>query len=155
MSVQQMYPVQGTNKFETTSFPISKSFRISVTGNTAAATSPLVVFPKGSTIIGFRGRVTTALTSTGSATLQLGFSGTRMITLAMAKTTVDAEGDIVGVSVTAGSQKGGPLTLLADDTFDIITGTAKWTLGKIDVDVFYYPPHNAVLGTNYRQYLAT
>ena len=153
MSVQRMYPQQGSKAFETTSLPIVRSFRMSsATGNTATGTWTTEVFPKGSVILGFVGKVTTAFASTGSATLQIGFTGACQLSAATAKTSVDAAGDILGPAAT---NTAGPYALTADDTFDFIVGTAKFNAGAMDVHVIYVPPPDGTCDSTFKQYALT
>ena len=152
MSVQRMYPQQGSRAFETTSLPVVYSFRMTATANSAAGTSQTAVFLKGSTILSFVGKVTTAFTSTGSATLSIGFTGASQLSAAAAKTSVDAIGDILGP---ASTNTAGPYVLAADDTFDFITGTAKWTTGAMDVHVCYVPAPDGVCDSTFKQYALT
>ena len=152
MAIQRYFPMQGSKAFETTSCVVVDTFRVTATGNSAAGTSTLRTYPKGATILGFRGRVTTAFTSTGSGTLSVGFTGTSQLSEVYAKTSIDAVNDIVGPAAT---NTAGPLVLTADDTFDFITGTAKWTTGAMDVDVIYVPPPDGVADSTFYQYALT
>jgi len=75
MAVDKYYPMQGTNKFQTVSFPITKAFSVDIGEDTATGTHTLFTVPKGSVVLGFIGRVTEALESTAAATVQIGFTG--------------------------------------------------------------------------------
>ena len=152
MGTQKYYPMQGSRAFETTSMPIVETFRISASANTAAATTVGPYFPIGSMSLGFVGRVTTAFTSTGSATLTIGFLGTSQLSADVAKTSIDAIGDIVGPTATESPR---PLVLTADDSFDIVVGTTYFSAGNMDVHVTYVPPPDGLAGTIFKQYAAT
>ena len=56
-------------------------------GMQEANTATTQTFKKGDMILGFSAVVTEAMTSAGSATIQLGFSGTTMLSAAVAKAT--------------------------------------------------------------------
>ena len=150
--IQRYYPMQGSKRYETTSAVVVDTFRIAATANTAAATTTLKSFPKGSLILGFVGRVTTAFTSTGSATLQLGFTGASQLSAATAKTDIDGIGDIVGPSST---NTAGPYVCAADDTFDAIVGTTFFSAGEMDIHVVYVPPPDGVADSTFKQYALT
>lgn len=144
---EKFYPL-GKTQFETTALPLCMSFRVDA-GAQAVGTDTIVSFEKGSTILGFRARVTEAGTSAGAATLQIGFTGTTMLSAATALTSFDAIGDIIGPDNSADAAV---YVLTAADTFDFIVGTAALTAGKFDVDIFYYPARSGDLGTAFKEY---
>ena len=134
MGVDKYYPVQGVNKFQTVSFPMTKAFAVDF-GAQSTGTYQTASFPKGAVILGFSARVTEAMETAGAGTLQLGFTGTQMLSSATgsAVAVLDA---VLRPSTTAVKV---PLVLTADDTFDIIVGTTSCTAGKVDVFVTYIP----------------
>lgn len=147
MSQDYIYPVAGDESYRSAGIPIVRAFRLDI-GAQAQGTDTTEIFKKGSLILGFRARVTEAVTSDGSATVQLGFSGTTMLSAATAKTSLDAIGDELGPDNSADAA---PLLLTADDTFDSIVATADLTAGKLDVWVTYVPPE-APLSTDTHEY---
>ena len=150
--IQRYYPMQGSKKYETTGAICVKTFRYSATANSAANTSEGPIFTKGSLILGFCGKVTEAFTSTGSATLTVGFTGTNQLGPDSAKTAIDAIGDVVGVSPT---ESPCAMIVTADDTFDFTVGTAKFSAGQMDFHVVYLPPPDGVADSTFKQYVAT
>jgi len=98
-----------------------------------ANTATTQTFNKGDMILGFSCVVTEALLSAGSATIQLGFAGTTMLSAAVAK--ADAVADYPIGPSNAGDAA--PYVLTANDTFDSIVGAATATAGKVDVTVWY------------------
>ena len=152
--VTRHYPMQGTKRYETTSFLCVKSFRLTATAFSADKTSQLYLFSKGSTILGFVGKVTTAFESTASGKIQIGFTGQSMLSAATAVTSVDAVGDILGPSTT-GAGTAQPYVLVADDTFDAIDTTGAFTAGEMDVHVIYVPPPDGVLDSTFKAYALT
>ena len=144
--------MQGSKRYETTSAVIVDTFRMTATANTAAGTSETRTYPKGATILGIRGRVTTAFTSTGAATLSIGFTGASQLSEVYAKTSIDGYGDIAGPAAT---NTAGPLVLTADDTFDFIVGTAPFTTGAMDIDVVYVPAPDGSADSTFKQYALT
>ena len=152
--IKRLYPFQGKNDFETTNALVTKTLRVSATGNTATGTTTTHLFKKGSIIYGFVGQVTTAFGSTGSATVQIGFTGKGMLSEAYAKTSVDAVGDFCFPSATA-ALADRPYGLTADDTFDFIVGTAPLNAGKMDIHVTYQPPPNGEADSTFKEYALT
>ena len=152
MGIKRYYPVQGSMEYETTGAICVKTFRLSATANTAAATTAGPIFTKGSLILGFAGKVTEAFTSTGSATLTIGFTGTNQLSGDTAKTAIDAIGDVVGPSAT---ETPCAMIVTADDTFDFIVGTTKFSAGKMDCHVAYLPPPDGVADSTFKQYAST
>ena len=150
--VQRHYPMQGSRAFETTSMPVVTTFRYSCSANTATNTTVGPYFPKGSMILGFQGKVTTAFTSTGSATLTIGFTGLSQLSAQTAKTSIDAVGDIVGPAVT-----NVPIAcvLAADDSFDFLVETAKMSAGNMDIHVLHVPPANGTADSTFKLFSAT
>lgn len=102
-------------------------------GMQEANTATTQTFKKGDMILGFSAVVTEAMTSAGSATIQLGFSGTTMLSAAVAKATAVVDYPIGPDNASDAA----PYVLTADDTFDSIVGTATATAGKVDVTVWY------------------
>ena len=151
-NVQRYYPMQGSRAFETTSNPIVTSFRYSCSANTATNTTAGPYFPAGTMILGFQGVVTTAFTSTGSAVLSIGFTGTGQLSVTTALTSIDAIGDIMGPSVTGTCV---PVTLLSDDTFDFKVETAKMSAGNMDIHVTHVPPADGYADSTFKLYTAT
>jgi hypothetical protein len=129
-------PMYGQNKaddlLDGASHIRKKQFKIDF-GAQAAGTATTEVFDKGDMILGFSAVVSEAMTSGGSATIQLGFTGTTMLSAAVAKATAVADYPI-GPDHTADAA---PYVLVASDTFDSIVGTATATAGKVDVTVWY------------------
>jgi len=152
--VQMYYPVQGTNKFGTTSFPLTKTFRLDVSAHSADKTSTTHTFKKGSIILGWVAKVTTACASTASGELQLGFTGEAMLSAATAVTSIDAIADVMGPSATA-AVFGKAYVLTADDTFDAINTTGAFTAGALDVHVTYIPPQDGVAPSTFKGYTIT
>ena len=147
---QRYYPMQGSRAWETTSFPMVETFRITATGNGAANTTELTTFNKGSYILGFQFKVATSFTSTGAATLVLGFSTNCLVTSSLSIGNLDVGGEF-GVSSTNITL---PSILTADDTFDATSGTAPFNGGTGTVSVIYYPPPK-LLGSDFKKYLST
>jgi len=150
-NVGKYYPVQGTNRFQTVSFPITRAFRIDFGAGTTG-TRQTEVFPKGATVYGFAARVVEAVETAGAGTVQLGFSGTDALSSALTsgQLTLDT---IVGPSTTSDVL---PIVLGAADTFDVILGTTDATAGKVDVFVTYTPIPIVDLSTSdFRQWVTT
>ncbi len=144
--------MQGSTKYETTSAVCVKTFRFSATANTAVVTQAGPIFDKGSLILGFCGKVTEAFTSTGSATLSIGFSGTNQDSIIHGLTAVDAIGEIVGPGA---SNVPCSMILTADDYFDMAVTGVKLSAGKIDCHVIYVPPPDGVADSTFKQYAST
>ena len=127
-------PLYGQNKADDALSNVSqikmRQFSIDF-GIQEANTATTETFNKGDLILGFSAVVTEAVLSGGSATIQLGFAGTTMLSAAVAKATAVADYPI-SCAATAG-----PFMLVANDTFDSIVGTATCTAGKVDVTVWY------------------
>jgi hypothetical protein len=136
-------PMYGQNKADTAISNVSnikmRQFSIDF-GIQEANTATTETFYKGELILGFSAVVTEALTSSGSATIQLGFSSTTMLSAAVAKATAVVDYPIGPDN----SADAAPLLLTANDTFDSIVGTATATAGKVDVTVWYIeaPSHS-------------
>jgi len=150
--VQKYYPVQGTNKFGTTSYPLVKTFRLDESAHTQDKTSTTHTFKKGSIILGFVAKVTTAVVG-ASGTLQLGFTSTAMLSAATAVTDLATAGAIVGPASATGT--GNVYVLTADDTFDSINATTAFTAGALDVHVLYVPPPDGVAPSTFKGYTIT
>ncbi len=150
-NVGKYYPVQGTNRFQTVSFPITRAFRIDAGAGTTA-THQTEVFPKGAIIHGFSARVVEAFEAAGSATVTMGFTGTDCLSSALTSATLVLD-YIVGPSTTADVL---PVTLKADDTFDVTIATTNLIAGKVDVFVTYTPIPIVDLSTSdFRQWVTT
>jgi len=149
------YPIQGKSgrNYETNGFVKVESFRVDAGILGSGVTHSPVTFKKGDLILGFRARVTEAFTSEGAATLQVGFTGVRMLSADTALGSVDAIGDLLGPDLTNGAENG-PYLLAADDTFDIINTTAAHTGGKLDIDVVYLPVDRLDLGDKFHEYVS-
>ena len=144
-NVDKFYPVQGSNKFQTVSFPITKAFRINCVGSTAG-THTCVSLDKGTIVLGFVARVAEAVESSGSATVQLGFTGVgHMLSTAHGSGAATLGTIITGNGGSALSSKTyqAAYCLTAADTFDFIVGAAPISTGsgagKIDVFLTYIP----------------
>lgn len=153
MGVQRYYPMQGTNKYESTSFPMVKSFRVDAGALGSDATGTTVTFSKGSLILGFQVVVTEAMDSASDgASLQFGFTGNRMKSAATAQASLDAVGDVVGPNQTNG-EEACPYLLTADDTFDVIaSGSQALSAGKFDIHVFYIPPPDGECDSTFQEF---
>ena len=152
MSVRKYCPMQGSSKYETTSAIVVDTFRLSCTANTGVMTLTGPTYTKGSMILGFSGRATTAFTSTGTAYLRIGFIGTGMSSAIHGLTAVDAIGEVVGPSVT---NTPCALVLAADDTFDFGITAVKMSAGAMDIRVVYVPPPDGTLDSTYEQFAST
>ena len=97
-SPNKYYPVQGSNKFETVSFPMTKAFTVDFGGSAATNTFALETFTKGSVILGFVAKVVEAMETGGAGTVKFGFSGTIMMSTARASgaATLDTIIPVVG-----------------------------------------------------------
>ena len=150
--VQKYSPMQGTHAFTTVSFPIVKTFRLTATGMSDENTSEMHTFKKGSIVLGFQGKVTTAFAATGK--IQLGFTGASMLSVATEATDLTGVGTIMGPSTTsAGTAQ--TYVLTADDTFDAINTTGALTAGEMDIHVLYVPPPDGEAPSTYKQYNLT
>ena len=146
---KRQYPIQGkSGKFETSGFVKTVGFRVDA-GVQTAGTAALLGFKKGDVILGFRAKVTEAVTSGGAATVQFGFSGKTMLSAAIAKATLVA-GYAFGADHTADAAV---YCLEADDTFDSIVASATLTAGKFDIDVIYLPAEALAMGDDYHEYV--
>ena len=142
-------PQYGQNKADTAldnvaSALLKRQFSIDF-GIQEANTATTETFDKGDMIIGFSAVVTEAMLSGGSATIQLGFAGTTMLSAAVAKATAVADYPI-GPNHASDAA---PYVLVADDTFDSIVGTATATAGQVDVTVWYIAAPSAHAGPNW------
>ena len=130
-------PMYGQNKADTALDNVAaalqkRQFTIDF-GIQEANTATTETFSKGDMIIGFSAVVTEAMTSGGSATIKLGFTGTTMLSAAVPKATAVVDYPIGPDN----SADAAPLLLTADDTFDSTVGTATATAGKVNVTVWY------------------
>jgi|TARA_R110002012_G_scaffold80711_2_gene204569 hypothetical protein len=141
-------PMYGQNKYDDLASDVSnvkmKQFSIDF-GIQEANTATTEVFEKGQLILGFSAVVTEAMTSGGSATIQLGFTGTTMLSAAVGKATAVADYPIGPDN----SADAAPYVLVANDTFDSIVGTATATAGKVDVTVWYIDAPSLHSGVEY------
>ena len=148
--VDKYHPVQGVNKFQTVSFPITKAVAVDFGAQTTAnATVELCTIPKGSIVLGISVRITETLASTNAATIQFGFTGTPMLTAALTSASTDAAaGQVHGAIYAMGSSLASsgtawvsytPMQLRADDTFDCILATDPPSAGKADCYITYIP----------------
>jgi len=151
-AVDKYFPVQGSNKFQTYSFPITKAFHVDLKGSTAGTHTCFTV-PAGSIVLGFAARVSEALESSG-ITVQVGFTGVgSMLSTAHASGAATVGTIITGNSNSALSSKTTQMVYIptADDTFDVITSgamtTASGYTGELDVYLTYIPLPTAVLTT--------
>lgn len=139
-------PLYGQNKADANISDVlqlkKKQFSIDC-GIQEANTATTETFSKGDMILGFSAVVTEQPVSSGSATVQFGFTGTAMLSAAVGKATAVADYPI-------GPDGGdGPLVLVANDTFDSIVGTATLTAGKVDVTVWYIEAPSAHSGPSW------
>lgn len=141
--VDKFYPVQGTNKFETVSFPITKAMAVDF-GAQAAGTVALFAVPKGAQVLGFTARITEAMESASAATVQIGFTGSDMLS------TAHGSGAAVLNTIIAppSTSTYNPYFLTAADTFDIIVASTACTAGKMDIFLTYIPIPNVDLSTS-------
>ena len=142
-------PQYGQNKADTAldnvaSALLKRQFSIDF-GIQEANTATTETFSKGDMILGFSAVVTEAMLSGGSASIQLGFAGTTMLSAAVAKATAVADYPI-GPDHSADAA---PYVLVADDTFDSTVATATATAGKVDVTVWYIAAPSAHAGPNW------
>lgn len=150
-NVDKYFPMQGTNKFQTVSFPIVKGFKIDLANTTGATTYTLFRVPKGSIVLGFSAIVRTAMESTNAATLQLGFTGVGSILSTAHGSGAATVGTVItGNSNSALSSKTVQMAyvLTADDTFDCIVGTNKTNAGVVDVFLTYIPVPGVAMSTS-------
>ena len=130
-------PLYGQNKADTAIDNVAgalqkRQFSIDM-GIQEANTATTETFSKGDMIIGFS-CVVTELVSTGSSpTVKFGFTGTTMLSAAVAAATAVVDYPIGP----ANAADAAPLVLVADDTFDVTVGTATLPSGKVDVTVWY------------------
>ena len=140
-------PLYGQNKADDLLDDISskikiKKFQIDY-GAQAAGVATTHSFAAGTIILWWSAYCSEAATSGGSATLELGFTGTKQYsagTIALADLAVGK----VHTSLITDSQ---PLFLNAADTFDSKVATATMTAGKVDIEVYYLEPSALGAGT--------
>lgn len=142
-------PLYGQNKAGGNLQSLSEGVMVSkhkVTATTAAvATHVLQSFNKGDMILGWQMKVTTAVTSGGSATVLFGFTSGVHVSGAIAKATlVD--------NYCFGSEDKGAEVLDAADNFDITVGTAALTAGAFDIHIIWIPAPNITDGTDESNY---
>ena len=130
-------PMYGQNKFDgkldNQAYKLKhKQFDIDF-GAQGTGTDTTETFSKGDMILGFSAVVTEAMTSSSGSSIKLGFTGTSMISAAVAK--ADAVVDYpIGPD---NASDAAPLLLTADDTFDSTVATTAATAGKVNVTVWY------------------
>lgn len=155
-TVSKFYPVQGSNKFETVSFPITKAFRINLAAGTSK-TNKLFAFPKGSIIQGFQAKVVTLpVMASDTATFNLGFVGTPMYSSKILSSQT-AVGAVIGpqkITSTAAATLNGSFvpTILStyittSFTFQVVASDS-FTAGEVDVYVTYIPVPTGTLSTS-------
>jgi len=136
------YPVQGTNKFKTVSFPITKAFVIDCAAATVG-THTLFTVPKGAQVSGWTARVVESVESEGSGTIQLGFAGVGGLQTAALASGAATAGTVLTASsntvLTSNTSYQIPVVLTANDTFDFIVATTNLSAGQIDVFLTYTP----------------
>tara|TARA_R100000742_G_C4277832_1_gene100023 strand:+ start:55 stop:507 length:453 start_codon:yes stop_codon:yes gene_type:complete len=139
-------PLYGQNKADALIDGLSsrikiRKFQIDY-GAQAAGVATTESFAAGTIILWWSALCSESATSGGSATLELGFTGTKQYsagTIALA----DLAAGKVHTSLITDSQ---PLMLNAADTFDSKVATATMTAGKVDVEVYYLEPSAMVDG---------
>jgi len=156
MFVDKYHPVQGTNKFQTVSFPITKAFAIDFGAQSTSTVAELFRVRKGSVVLGFSFKITEAFETTAASApvgFTVGFTGTEMISSVIASGTA-VLGYVGGPSSTAVKI---PITLTADDSFDITTGSSGGaTAGKMDVYLTYIPsPIDDLSTSDFLSYITT
>ena len=153
LQIQKYSPMQGTSRYTTTSFPCVKTFRLTATGMSADKTTTMKTFKKGSVVLSFCGKVTTAFASTAQGKIQLGFTGQSMLSAATSMTSLTLN-TVLGPSTTAAGTAQ-TYVLTADDTFDAINTTGAATAGEMDIHVLYVPPQNGAAPATFYQYALT
>ena len=133
-------PLYGQNKADATIDDISskikiRKFKIDF-GVQAATTVTTESFAAGTIILWWSAYCSETAASGGSATLELGFTGTKQYSATTIAIAALAEGK-VHTSLITDSQ---PLFLNAADTFDCKAATADFTAGKVDIEVYYLEP---------------
>lgn len=131
--VDKYYPVQGSNKFQTASFPITKAFAVDF-GAMTTGVATLISVPKGSLVLGFVVKVTEALETASAGTVTFGFTGTPLLSTAHASATAT-----LGTMIVPPDSSGMAMALTADDTFDLTLVTNVASAGKADCYVTYIP----------------
>ena len=155
--VDKYYPVQGVNKFQTVSFPITKAVAVDFGAVSSSGVVELCTIPKGAVIHQIWGRVTEAYETAGTgAGFTLGVTGTNMMSTAHASGAATL-GTIIAPAVSSGEAFGIPIVLTADDTVDLTIGTSgAATAGKMDVYVNYTPiPSGDIDTANFLSVIAT
>ena len=143
----------GMLNYPTTSPPTTMDFRVDA-GAQAANTNTLVTLPKGSFIYGFRVVVTETVVG-NTSTVQFGFTGLGMLSLAVAEATLVA-GYVFGshaAGIATNSVMSAPHVLTASDTFDCIVGAQTLTAGKFDITIFYHPPQDGAMDSSYKEFV--
>ena len=99
-------------------------------------------FAAGTIILWWSAYCSETAASGGSATLELGFTGTKQYSAATIAVAALASGK-VHTSLITDSQ---PLFLNAADTFDCKAATAAFTAGMVDIEVYYLEPSAMAAG---------
>jgi len=140
---QWKYPV-GQERFKTVAPVVTDAFHIDF-GAMTTGTDTLKTYDAGTLLLAFGGRVAEAAEALGSGTMQFGFTGTVLLTSALATGAMTA-GAYIGPAPT--NEDNLPLLLKSDDTFDVINATTGMSAGKVDMYVTYIPLPKTALDTN-------
>jgi hypothetical protein len=134
--VDKYYPVQGVNKFQTISFPITKGVAVDFGAVSASGVVVLDTIPKGALVLSIWGRMTEAYETAGTgAGFTLGLTGTPLLSSAHGSSSAG-----LGVIVAPPDSSGMSIVLTANDTVDLTIGTSgAATAGKMDVYISYIP----------------
>lgn len=153
------YPVQGSNKFGTVSFPMTKAFRIDCGAMVTQAATAVETFTKGTIILGWVGRVVEAFEGLGAATLIFGFTGTHMISTTLATGALTLGKIVCQAKFTTLTDVLGYVPYVCstgDDTFDVTCATTGLSAGKIDIFITYIPLPSEDLSTkDFKQIVCT
>ena len=104
-------------------------------GAQATGTDTTATLPADSIILTFNANVTEAVTSGGTCSVSMGFTGTTMMSDVIPKGSLTAGVD-VGPNCD-GTEYYAPVYLTAADTFDVTVATTAATAGKVNVVVWY------------------
>lgn len=141
------YPIQGSNKFQTVNFPVTSAFVVDF-ATQVAGTYAVKYFPAGSLILGFYGKITEAMETAGSGTVQMGFTSL-MVTSAHASGTATVGTILAPHFPTSGTVVSHEaIVLTANTAFNCIVATNTCTAGKADVFVTWLPPVAEDLSTD-------
>ncbi len=142
--IERHFPVQGSNKFETVSFTITKAVAVDFGAmTTGTGTRALFSLPKGTLVLGSVVRIKELLVSTAAATVQFGFTAQKVLTTATGSGVAVVGAILPAMQLTFTSDTAvsaaAPYTLEAADTFDIILAVDKPSAGKADIFLTYVP----------------